>query len=207
MANSALELAEIAGRDVDRTSLERSRDYQKDNFNAEDGTYKADKAAGVGLYAISSGTRATAKDAREAEEAIVKAIEKGDLNDQEEVTLDNLVKAGVDELKAQQLIVGYEQNQASVAMLQDDAVLRGFGNNGGEEFLSFMMTSESLVVTGGEPWENWYEKMDGLLGKIQNGDGSWSGHHCITSPAFCTAAVVLTMTADRDLHVLIEENN
>ena len=41
------------------------------------------------------------------------------------------------------------------------------------------------------------------LQKVQNGDGSWSGHHCITSPVFCTAAVVQCLTTDRDATFLI----
>ena len=90
---------------------------------------------------------------------------------------------------------------------QSDDVLRGFGNNGGEEFLSFMMTSESLVVAGGEDWEAWYAKMYNLLSSIQNNDGSWSGHHCITSPVFCTAAVVMAMLADRDRAMLMDESS
>ncbi len=77
-------------------------------------------------------------------------------------------------------------------------MLAGFGNNGGEEFLSYMLTSEALVVTGGEPWTKWTDKMHERLAKIQNPDGSWSGHHCITSPVFCTAGVLLCLTADRD---------
>jgi hypothetical protein len=60
-----------------------------------------------------------------------------------------------------------------------------------------MMTSESLAAGGGEDWEEWHDKMYDRLEKVQNPDGSWSGHHCITSPVFCTAAVILTMTADR----------
>jgi hypothetical protein len=42
------------------------------------------------------------------------------------------------------------------------------------------------------------------LQKIQNTDGSWSGHHCITSPVFCTSAVLLTLAADRDARMLRE---
>jgi hypothetical protein len=45
--------------------------------------------------------------------------------------------------------------------------------------------------------------MHGRLQKIQNGDGSWTGHHCITSPVFCTAAVVQCLTTDRDATFLI----
>jgi hypothetical protein len=63
--------------------------------------------------------------------------------------------------------------------------------------LSYMMTSESLVVSESDKWDDWYSKMGDRLSKIQNNDGSWSGHHCITSPVFCTAAVILTITADR----------
>ena len=91
----------------------------------------------------------------------------------------------------------YRKNAAANKMMQDEQVLSGFGNNGGEEYLSYMMTSESLAGVGGEDWESWYKKMNTRLSKVQNPDGSWSGHHCITSPVFCTAAVILTMTADR----------
>jgi hypothetical protein len=32
---------------------------------------------------------------------------------------------------------------------------------------------------------------------VQNQDGSWTGHHCITGQTFCTAAALLTLMADR----------
>jgi len=96
----------------------------------------------------------------------------------------------------------YDQNRQTTEMLKDDRVLQGFGNNGGEEFLSFMMTSESLVLQGGEDWDGWNKRMLDLLQKIQNQNGSWSGHHCITSPVFCTAAAILTLTTDRDAEFL-----
>jgi len=35
------------------------------------------------------------------------------------------------------------------------------------------------------------------LERIQNRDGSWSGHHCITGRTFCTAAALLVLLADR----------
>lgn len=88
------------------------------------------------------------------------------------------------------------------AATTDEALLAGFGNNGGEEFLSYMLAAESMVILGEKDWNNWYDKMGGRLSKVQNPDGSWSGHHCITSPVFCTAAVVQTMTADHDAEML-----
>ena len=81
-------------------------------------------------------------------------------------------------------------------------LLAGFGNNGGEEFLSYLMTSESLVIAGGREWNSWNNKMKERLGTIQNQDGSWSGHHCITSPVFCTAAVLQVLTTERDVELL-----
>jgi len=65
------------------------------------------------------------------------------------------------------------------------------------------MTSETLVIAGGEKFHPWQDKMQGRLAKIQNSDGSWSGHHCITSPVFCTAAVVQCLTADQDAEFLV----
>jgi hypothetical protein len=35
---------------------------------------------------------------------------------------------------------------------------------------------------------------DKIVG-VQNSDGSWTGHHCITSRTFCTAAAILVLTS------------
>ena len=32
---------------------------------------------------------------------------------------------------------------------------------------------------------------------MQNEDGSWTGHHCITGRTFCTAAALLVLMGDR----------
>ncbi|MEO1628029.1 MAG: hypothetical protein AAFV25_22960, partial [Bacteroidota bacterium] len=102
------------------------------------------------------------------------------------------------------LAESYRANAAAKAQLNNDAVLTGFGNNGGEEYLSYMMTAESFVAEGNQKsWDNWHKKMAGLFDKVQNGNGSWTGQHCITSPVFCTAAVIMTLTADRDAELLM----
>jgi hypothetical protein len=87
-------------------------------------------------------------------------------------------------------------------LLDNEQLLSGFGNNGGEEFLSYMLTSESLVLQGGDAWPKWKQKMHTRMAKIQISNGSWTGHHCITSPVFCTAAVIQCLTADRDEELL-----
>jgi len=81
--------------------------------------------------------------------------------------------------------------------LGDQQFIAGFGNNGGEEFLSYMNISETLVQQGGENWDTWDTTISAKLAQVQNGDGSWSGHHCITGRTFCTSTALLTLLADR----------
>jgi len=81
--------------------------------------------------------------------------------------------------------------------LDDRQFIAGFGNNGGEEFLSYMNISETLLVKGGNEWKTWDKSISENLGRVQNEDGSWSGQHCITGRTFCTSAALLTLMADR----------
>ena len=81
--------------------------------------------------------------------------------------------------------------------LDDKDFIAGFGNNGGEEFLSYMNIGEMMAVKGGNEWNKWEQGMSANLDRVQNDDGSWSGQHCITGRTFCTAAALLTLMADR----------
>ena len=87
--------------------------------------------------------------------------------------------------------------KALTARLDDARFVSGFGSNGGEEFLSYMLVAESLVVKGGAEWEKWNASMQNNLARVQNKDGSWTGHHCITGRTFCTAAALLGLMAER----------
>jgi hypothetical protein len=84
-----------------------------------------------------------------------------------------------------------------IARLDDKGFLAGFGSNGGEEFLSYMNIGESLVLKGGPDWKKWDEAMTANLNRIQNDDGSWTGHHCITGRTFCTSTALLVLLGDR----------
>ena len=90
-----------------------------------------------------------------------------------------------------------EAQAAVVARLGDKQFVAGFGSNGGEEFLSYMNIAESLVVKGGDEWKRWDSEMTENLNRVQNDDGSWSGHHCITGRTFCTSTALLVLMADR----------
>jgi hypothetical protein len=83
--------------------------------------------------------------------------------------------------------------KASISQMQDESTLRGFGSYGGEEHVSYMMTSEALAKVGGKQWEDWDKKIRQRLATIQRPDGTWRGDHCITSTAFCTAASLITL--------------
>ncbi len=205
MANSALEAADASGIKVDEKVLEKSRDYQKGNVDIKTGEVKTEGAAGVSLYAITSNQRATAQEARDAELSIDEAKSKGLLRSDAPVSQENLMGAGHSEKDARRLADAYKQNKQAQRMLEDETVMSGFGNNGGEEFLSYMMTAESMAITGDKEYDGWHKKMSRRFDKIQEGNGSWSGHHCITSPVFCSAAVILTLTADRDAQILVKE--
>ena len=203
LAGQALEIAQAAGKQVDQKALDLARRNQKDNFDANSGKARADAAAGVELYAFAGAQRASAAETWEANDLLDKAKKEGKLDKDAKPTAENLRKIGVQEGKAEQLAEAVEQNERQQKRVQNDnALLTGFGNNGGEEYLSYLMTSESLVITGGEAWKNWDEKMHRRLRKIQSANGSWTGHHCITSPVFCTAAVVQCLNTYRDAGML-----
>lgn len=197
-ATSALESAKDAGIEVDEEMLDKSREYQKQNINPSTNDVVTESAAGIVLYSVSGSARATAAETAEAKETIRKAKKEG-LVKNEEVTVENLKKAGMSEPKAMKYATSYKINQSAKRLAQDDNVMTGFGNNGGEEFLSYLQTGEGLIMSKDMDWHKWYDKMSGRMLDIQNNDGSWSGHHCITSPVFCTATCLLILSVNNDI--------
>ncbi len=205
LAASALEMASVAeSAAVDGDSLERARAFQRGQFDVAAGVGSGEGAAGVELYSVASAKRANAAMSRAAKELIEAAKVKGDLPEDAEVNEENLRAAGVSGGVAGGLADAYYASDLQSGRLRDEELLRGFGSNGGEEYLSYMQTSEALVIEGGDAWDEWKASMLDKLGKIQGPDGSWTGNHCITSPVFSTAAVLMTLTADRDGELLVE---
>lgn len=207
--STALELAQLAGRTIDESKLEQARAYQRAQVSATGGsgpastfTVSADAAAGVQLYASASNMRAVAADARAAEEIVAAGKQAGRIGKEAQTDAETLKKLGVGAPQAVLFAESVEMNTAAKARAFDENVLDGFGNNGGEEFLSYQMKSESLAIDGGDEWAKWTAKISERLAKVQNPDGSWSGHHCITSPTFCTATAISCLTAERDVEWL-----
>jgi squalene-hopene cyclase-like protein len=166
---SALEIAAANGKEVDKEVLDRARTYQKSNFDAKSGRASSEAAAGVELYAFGGAFRANASEASQAEGLIKAAKDSGKLAADAEVSAENLQIAGANKPEqARKLAAASEQNAAQIARLGDDQLLAGFGNNGGEEFLSYLMTSETLLIAGGDKFHQWQDKMQGRLTKVQN---------------------------------------
>ncbi len=76
-----------------------------------------------------------------------------------------------------------------------------FTQAGGEEYLAFHLITETMLQkndsspSGSQDWQTWFPTMRDKIVKVQNGDGSWAGAHCITSRTFCTAAACLVLTS------------
>lgn len=207
LANNALETAKEAGAKVDDRALERSREYQKGNFDTKTNSGLTGKAAGVLLYSVSGSARGSAKEAQMAEVVVTRAKKAGKVKQDAKVTAETLQQAGLSRTEAEKYATAYNIRNAAASRAQDEDVLKGFGNNGGEEFVSFLMTGESLIISGDNSWKSWYEKTSGRLMQIQTNDGSWQGHHCITSPVFCTATCLLILSIDKNIDFLVKMKN
>ena len=70
-----------------------------------------------------------------------------------------------------------------------------FNQAGGEEYLAFHLLTEMTLQKGGADWKAWYPVVRDKIISVQNQDGSWTGHHCIRSRTFCTAAACLVLSA------------
>jgi hypothetical protein len=167
IAAQSLTRAYDLGKKIDRETLERSDAYQQTLVNTDTGEFDASKGAGVRLYAAASSLRGN-----------LLAAKRNGAND-------------AARRRAEQ-----SADVAAEAVRRDSGqLMAGFGSIGGEEMLSYMMISDSMVETGGDPWKEWEQRIGQHLLAIQNADGSWSGHHCITSTPFVTAAAVMTLAS------------
>lgn len=194
VAGKAINRAAQAGVDVDEELRERTETYAKDQYDATGDTFSGEGGAGVGLYsaAASVGTMSDSVSSNELEEEKVK-------DDAENAPTE---KARDD---ARRKLARFEATKKSqrtarsslMKRLEDPRFSAGFGSNGGEEFLSYMLVSESLVNEGGKQWKAWDALMTKSLSRVQNRDGSWTGHHCITGRTFVTSAALLVLMADR----------
>jgi len=93
------------------------------------------------------------------------------------------------------------QNAREIGAIQsrlaDTAFVSGFGSMGGEEFFSYLNISDSMKRVGGDAWSTWHADITQKILGLQNSDGTWAGHHCITGRVAMTSAAILNLTVDR----------
>jgi len=143
-ATSALESASQNGVAIDQDKLENAKAYQRNNYDPVSESADTKDGAGIMLYAVTSSVRSNANDARKAKEALQKAYTQGEITEEEnEVSYENLKKIGIEEHEALKLDAAYDVYESAKRKSQDKEVMSGFGNNGGEEFLSFLLKPKS----------------------------------------------------------------
>jgi hypothetical protein len=209
IAAKGLNRAAQNGVAVDGTVLARVENHARANFQPAArgvggigggaGGFKMEGAASVPLYAGAANAAAgqDAVNTRVQKEHDLKKVadDAKAPAEKREQARDELKHVAKDNEQARQAQAN--ATRAVVAQLGDKQFVAGFGSNGGEEFLSYMQISETLLVKGGKEWQDFDKSMTENLGRIQNPDGSWSGHHCITGRTFCTSAAILVLLADR----------
>ena len=172
VAASSLYRARELGVKVDDKVFSRNEDYQRSKIKApaEGEVAELDSSAGAGvdLYAAATTLKGNYEASNRADAP--KAARKASKD-------------------AEDAAYGRISGQGSAQLFA------GFGSVGGEEMLSYMMISDTLADAGGVKFEDWDKKVSSYLVGIQNNDGSWAGHHCITSRTFVTAAAMMSLGA------------
>jgi hypothetical protein len=195
LGTKAVNRARQAGIPVPDQALERAKKYAEKTFDARTGKFSVDaRAAGVALYSA-SGSLAALQDSVNTYRSLEKEINRTALS----ASTDSLRQSAVSKLTTikETKKTHLQASKVVVKNLGNQRFVSGFGNNGGEEFLSYMNISEALAAQGGKDWTNWDKFMTRNLSRVQNKDGSWAGHHCITGRTFCTASALLVLMADR----------
>jgi hypothetical protein len=203
MAVKGLNRAAQNGVAVDETTRARAEGQARQSFDKASGKFKSEGSAGVQLYTASSNLGSVSESVKTNNQ------KKSSL----EIQLASPASTASEKADARQTLARYKSAEvdlhdaetAVIAHLDDKQFIAGFGSNGGEEFLSYMNIGESLVVKGGAPWKSWDKSISENLDRVQNGDGSWSGHHCITGRTFCTSAALLVLMVDRSPQPIAEQ--
>jgi len=180
MASRGLFRAQSKGYDVDAEVLNKVSSFTKDNYDPKQRAFKSSGNAGVQLYQVA---QALEEASRPAAEPVAGAKPGTTTTPKPDATK-------------------MEMADSAKRLLSSDRFLTGFGSMGGEEFISYMNISDSLSRKQNAKdgaWDKWNGKIKERLEKLQNKDGTWAGHHCITGRVACTSAAILTLLTERTL--------
>ncbi len=197
ICSRALNGAFAAGAKVDLAALEKDHKQNADGLDRASGVVASGAVAdaGVEIYRYASklggmsGFAMNNASRRDELEKLVAAPAVGE--PEKEVARQEIAK--IDQADADQKVL----LKQVAGRAQEKRFVGGFGNHGGEEFISYMNIGEALRTGGGEEWKKWDESMTKTLHDAQNADGSWAGQHCITGRTFCTASALMVLMTDR----------
>ncbi len=193
LASQSLYIANGKGVQVAQTTMAKVDDYTQRTASAKPagvaGGIGTGTGSGVGRGASAGYSRGTAS----AETVAVSASVPLYKDAQE---LEQLSRTDADRKKNAPRIAAIK------GQLGNAAYVTGFGSIGGEEFFSYLNISDSLHRTGGPEWEKWNSDIKAKVLKMQNEDGTWAGHHCITGRVAVTSAAILMLRSDREPAVI-----
>ena len=179
MASRSLFEAQNRGVTVDAAVLKRAETYTVSALSAPPLPVPRGTVAG-----LVGGRMADASPAAPAEAAGVPLYQSAQ-------ALEQLSRTAAD--RAQNA----KQISAIQGQLANAAFVGGFGSMGGEEFFSYLNISDSMKRVGGDAWSKWHADITQKIVGLQNSDGTWAGHHCITGRVAMTSAAILNLTVDR----------
>ena len=176
MASRSLFEAQNRGVAVDAAVLKRAENYTVSALSAPPPPVARGAADG-----LSAGRRVVAAPAEAAGVALYQSAQ----------ALEQLSRTKADRVQ------NAKQISAIQGQLADAAFVGGFGSMGGEEFFSYLNISDSMKRVGGDAWSKWHADITQKILGLQNSDGTWAGHHCITGRVAMTSAAILNLTVDR----------
>ncbi|MCI0490227.1 MAG: hypothetical protein L0229_26845 [Blastocatellia bacterium] len=184
LASRSLYEASKNGVKVDQEVMARADTYTVNNQKERDSA--AGSGAGVGTGSVTGGVSGVSTTS-----VTVSAAAGVELY-QDAQALEQLSRTPEDRKKNSKEIAAINRK------LSDSKFVEGYGSIGGEEFFSYLNISDGLKRAGGKGWSEWYSKITAKILKLQNDDGTWAGHHCITGRVAVTSAAILNLTPDRE---------
>ena len=182
LCSKALNSAARSGATVSKSALDKDQLQNLSGLNLATGAFTSPTAAaepssaGVDLYRESAklgGLREKEKSNVARKTEAERKLADASAPAPEQRRREELKQIASDEAASQ--VAQNDRQQA-----QGHAMSAGFGNNGGEEFLSYLNLGEHARARREKRGEDWKTKMQTTLCGAQNADGSWAGQHCIT---------------------------
>ena len=185
LASRSLYLASKNGVKVSEETMAKAEDYTLTSQRYQNRGSSPARVAGGRVDTLSLSPGTAGAPASTPAPALSAAAGVGLYQDAQ--ALEQLSRSAEDRVKNASEIATIKGKLSSAQFVE------GFGSMGGEEFFSYLNINDSLRRTGGKEWGEWHSKISNKVLKLQNSDGTWAGHHCITGRVAVTSAAILNL--------------